>query len=102
MDNIQVIVNLKSNRKSNFSNSMNYPFLKMEGWWIMVLDRNYVIALEHFSFNKSQKHEFKCARGIYPEPGNYSLTVKIFSDCYFGLDVEKIIKFTVGAAKKST
>jgi hypothetical protein len=28
------------------------------------------------------------------------LAVKIFSDCYFGLDVEKIAKFAVGSAKK--
>jgi hypothetical protein len=53
MDNIEVIVNLKSNRKSNFCNAVHYPFLKMEGWWLMVTDRNYVVHLEHFGFENS-------------------------------------------------
>lgn len=53
MDNIEVIVNIKSNRKSNFCNAVRYPFLKMEGWWLMVSDKNYVIHLEQFSFDRS-------------------------------------------------
>ena len=87
MDNIEVICKVKSNRKSNFCNAVKYPFLKMEGWWIMVSDKNYVVHLEHFNFDKSEEQEIKFFRGAYREPGNYSLNVKIFSDCYFGLDV---------------
>lgn len=102
MDNIEVIVNLKSNRKSNFCNAIKYPFLKMEGWWIMATDRNYVFYLDHFSFDNSEQFEAKFNRGAYREPGNYSINVKIFSDCYFGLDFERTVKFTVKNAAKKT
>ena len=56
MDNIEVIVEMKSNRKSNFCNAVKYPFLKMEGWWLLVLDKNNVVYLEHFSFEKDEKY----------------------------------------------
>lgn len=102
MDNIEVIVEMKSNRKSNFCNAVKYPFLKMEGWWLMVLDKNNVVYLEHFSFEKDEKYESKFSRGMYREAGSYSLTVKLFSDCYFGLDIERVVKFTVGQPKKVT
>lgn len=72
----------------------------MEGWWVMVTDRNYIVHLEQFSFENSEQFEVKFFRGMYREAGNYSLTIKIFSDCYFGLDVERIEKFTVKQAKK--
>lgn len=72
----------------------------MEGWWILVTDRNYVVFLDHFSFENSEKYEAKFARGAYREQGNYSFTVKIFSDCYFGLDFEQTSKFTVKQSAK--
>lgn len=100
MDNIEVILNIKTNRKGNFCNAVKYPFLKMEGWWVLVTDRNYVVHLEHFTFDNSEQNEIKFFRGAYRDPGNYSLTVKIFSDCYFGLDVEKVAKFSIKQAKK--
>lgn len=55
MDNIEVIVNITASRKSNFCSAVRYPFLKMEGWWVMVTDRNYVVYLEHFGFENSEK-----------------------------------------------
>lgn len=66
----------------------------------MVTDRNYVVYLEHFGFENSEKSQVKFYRGNYRDPGNYSLNIKVFSDCYFGLDVEKTVKFTVKQAKK--
>jgi len=53
----------------------------------MVLDKNYIVHLEQFSFDKEDKYEAKFNRGAYRDAGNYSLTVKVFSDCYYGLDV---------------
>lgn len=66
----------------------------------MVTDRNYIVYLEQFSFNNSEAFEAKFYRGTYREPGNYSLSIKLFSDCYFGLDIEKIVKFSVKQTKK--
>jgi hypothetical protein len=99
LDNIEFIVKMKSNRRSSFCNAVRYPFLKMEGWWLMVLERNVVVHLEHFSFLKEDKYETKFYRG-YREPGNYGLMLKVFSDCYYGFDVERVVKFVVGEEKK--
>lgn len=74
----------------------------MEGWWLMALDKNYVVHLEKFSFDKENSYEAKFFRGAYRESGNYSLTVKIFSDCYYGLNIEKVVKFSVTQPKKTT
>lgn len=32
--------------------------------------------------------------------GKYSITINVMSDCYFGLDVEKDLKYEVGVARK--
>jgi hypothetical protein len=59
-----------------------------------------VIHLEHFSFLKEEKHEAKFYRG-YQQPGSYALALKLFSDCYYGLDLESSIKFVVREEKKA-
>jgi hypothetical protein len=100
MDNIELMIKIKSNRGSSYCSSHRYPFLKMEGWWLMVLDKNLVVHLEQFSFNLDGKYETKFYRGLYREHGNYGLTVKVLSDCYYGLDVEQNVKFTVSNPKK--
>ena len=49
-DIIEIIVTVKTNRKSNFCSSTNYPFLKQEGWYMIASENNYIISLEHFIF----------------------------------------------------
>lgn len=34
------------------------------------------------------------------QTGNFSLTVRLMSDCYVGLDIEKEVKYEIKAAKK--
>lgn len=36
MDIIECIIEIKANRKKSFCSAYNYPFLKVEGWWIVV------------------------------------------------------------------
>ena len=50
LDILEVIVDIKSDRKSNFCSALKYPFLKMEGWYVIVTDGNAVVFQEHFSF----------------------------------------------------
>jgi len=42
----------KSNRKSNFCAAHNYPFLKMEGWYLIATNGQGIVFLEHFSFDQ--------------------------------------------------
>jgi hypothetical protein len=72
----------------------------MEGWHLIVSDSNslYIVMHEFFTFDELSKtftvhyHQEK--------PGKYSLTVQIMSDCYFGLDLERVLKYEVGAVRK--
>lgn len=59
-DVFQVIINLNANRKSNFCSSITYPFLKMEGWHLIISDAvsPVVIFYESFNFDEVTK-EFK-------------------------------------------
>ena len=72
----------------------------MEGWYIVITEGNHVVHLEHFSFDTSTEYEVKFNRGPYQKAGNYSLNVHVLSDCYYGLDVERIAKFEIGQARK--
>ena len=97
---MEVIINIKSSRRSNFCTALKYPFLKVEGWYVIVTDGNSVVNMEHFSFENSEDYEIKFNRGPYQIPGNYSLTVHVLSDCYFGLDLERNLKFEILPGKK--
>ena len=100
LDVLEVLVNIKSSRKSNFCTALKYPFLKMEGWYVIVTEGNHVVHFEHLNFDASTDYEVKINRGPYQKTGHYSLNVHVLSDCYFGLDVERVAKFEIGAARK--
>lgn len=72
----------------------------MEGWHIIVTDpaATFVIYYEFFSFDELSK-TFKISYR-QEKQGKYSLNIAIMSDCYFGLDIIKDIKYEVGAEKK--
>ena len=96
-DFFQVVVTITTNRLSNFCSASNYPFLKMEGWHLILSDSNglVIIFYEFFSFDELTK-TFK-ATSRQEKQGRYTLNLKIMSDCYFGLDLEKDFKYDVGA-----
>ena len=76
---------VKTNRKSNFCSSSTYPFLKQEGWYMIASENNYIVSLEHFIF-ESEEYQTKFTLRPHPKEGHYGVTVKLMSDCYYGLD----------------
>jgi hypothetical protein len=99
-DFFQVTITVKANRKSNFCSAPSYPFLKMEGWHIIVSDSvsPVVLLYEFFAFDETTK-TFKVTYR-QEKQGKYAISINVMSDCYFGLDIEKDLKYEVGAAKK--
>ena len=72
----------------------------MEGWYVLVTEGNHVVYLEHFNFESSTEYEIKFNRGPYQKAGNYSYNIHVLSDCYYGLDIERLAKFDIGPARK--
>ena len=72
----------------------------MEGWYVIITDGNNVVYLQHFSFESGTEYEVKFQRGPYYKPGNYNLNIHVLSDCYYGLDLERLAKFEIGAPRK--
>jgi hypothetical protein len=95
-DFFQVIVTISSNRLSNFCSAVTYPFLKMEGWHLIISEAGTLPILLHevFSFDELTK-TFKVTFR-QEKQGRYALTLKLMSDCYFGLDIERDFKYDVG------
>lgn len=86
-DIFQIILIVEAQRLSNFCSSNTYPFLKMEGWYILVYTENILLFSQQFSFDELKKQfEFKYR---HDRAGKYGFTVKLMPDCYFGLDIEK-------------
>lgn len=85
---------------SNFCSAVTYPFLKMEGWHLVVSDSNSpcIIFHEFFNFDELSK-SFKVTYR-QEKQGKYSLNISVMSDCYFGLDIEKDFKYEVTTAKE--
>jgi len=98
-DFFQIVVNLKSNRLSNFCSSVTYPYLKMESWHIIISDSNSIGILFHefFTFDELTK-TFKVT-SRQEKQGKYSLNISVMSDCYFGLDIERDVKYEVTPMK---
>lgn len=99
MDIMECIIELKADRKKSFCSAYNYPFLKVEGWYVIVSEGVNVVHLEHFNFD-DEKHEIKFNKRPQGQPGSYALTIRLMSDCYIGLDIEKEIKYEIQQAKK--
>lgn len=59
-DFFQLIIRVKTNRSANFCSAPSYPFLKMEGWHIIVSDSTSPVVLlyEFFTFDDTTK-DFK-------------------------------------------
>jgi hypothetical protein len=72
----------------------------MEGWHIIVSDSTSPVVLlyEFFTFDETTK-TFKVTYR-QERQGKYSITINVMSDSYFGLDVEKDLKYEVGVARK--
>ena len=72
----------------------------MEGWHIIVSDSLSPVVLfyEFFSFDEKTK-TFK-VNYRQEKQGKYTMSILLMSDSYFGLDIEKDMKYEVGAAKK--
>jgi hypothetical protein len=75
----------KASRKGNFCAAHNYPFLKNEGWYLIATNGEAIVFLEHFTFDQEIK-EFKFDLR-HEKQGQYSLSIYLISDCYFGLDI---------------
>lgn len=95
-----VALTVTSNRTGSFCSAPTYPFLKNEGWHILVSDAagQYLIFHEFFTFDTPTK-SFK-VNYRQEKQGKYALSVQILSDCYFGLDLERDVKYEVGPARK--
>ena len=96
------MINIKSNRQSSFCSAVNYPFLKKEGWHLIVSDNPaslVVIHHEYFTFDELLK-TFKITYR-QEKQGKYALNVILMSDCYFGLDIEKDFKYEVTPPKEN-
>ena len=48
-------------------------------------ENNYIVSLEHFIF-ESEEYQTKFTLRPHPKEGHYGVTVKLMSDCYYGLD----------------
>lgn len=92
------MIEAKSSRKSNFCAAHNYPYLKNEGWYLVVANGQSIVFFEHFNFDQEFK-EFKveCRQD---KPGTYSLSIYLYSDCYYGLDIESSVKYEVKPPRK--
>ena len=55
--------------------------------------------MEHFSF-ENEEYQAKFNLRPHGKEGNYGLDIKILSDCYFGLDIERRVKYEVDRARK--
>lgn len=99
-DFFQLIITVKSNRTSNFCSASTYPFLKMEGWHIIVSDSLSPVVLLYESFNFDETTKTFKVTYRQEKQGKYAISINVMSDCYFGLDIEKDLKYEVGAAKK--
>jgi hypothetical protein len=91
LDVFQIIIDVKANRKSSFCSSPTYPFLKVEGWYVIAVNNNSVLFMEHFTFEELE-HQFKFGYR-QDKAGSYSLTIKVLPDCYFGMDIESVVKY---------
>ena len=85
-DILECIVTFKTNRTSSFCSAYSYPFLKVEGWYLIVSDGTTVLYLEHFNFDKKE-YEIKFNRRPQGQTGNFTISVRLMSDCYIGLDL---------------
>jgi hypothetical protein len=52
LDVFQIIIDVKANRKSSFCSSPTYPFLKVEGWYVIAVSNNSILFMEHFTFEE--------------------------------------------------
>jgi translocation protein SEC63 len=99
-DAFKVMIEVKSNRKSNFCAAPKYPFLKNEGWYLIATTGQALVFVEHFNFDKELK-EFKFDLR-HEKAGIFALSIYLLSDCYFGMDIETSVKYEVKAARKFT
>ena len=97
-DALKVMIEAKSNRKSNFCSAPNYPFIKNEGWYLIVTNGQALVFVEHFNFDQEIK-EFKFDLR-QEKQGLYSLSIYLLSDCYLGIDIESSVKYEVKPARK--
>jgi len=87
--------NLGENEEAGTVHSNEFPFLKSEGWYLILCEPESEALIAAEKFVMKEKESEKTFRMQASRPGNFKVQAQLISDSYKGLDAEYKLEYTV-------
>lgn len=93
--------NLKKGQKSGYVHSLQYPFLKRDGWYLLITDESFTSLASIEKISVTDDTYVKEFKERVRRPGRISFTAVLTNDSYKGLDQFSKVDVDVIAESKN-